>query len=134
MADTDRQDLHTLVDHIPAGEVPAARKILRALMDPVELSLLSAPVDDEPETEDERSAVERALAESCPGTSHEEVLRADGRTQGFARRRTAGATAHSSVAAMTAAISQPCISSALLPLPRSCIMGVRRAISQSTMA
>jgi hypothetical protein len=44
-------------------------------MDPVELSLLSAPVDDEPETEDERTAVERALAEPCPVTSHEEVLR-----------------------------------------------------------
>jgi hypothetical protein len=75
MADTNRQELHTLVDHIPAGDVPAARKILRALMDPVELSLLSASVDDEPETEDERTAVERALAEPGPGTSHEEVLR-----------------------------------------------------------
>ena len=75
MARMDRQDLHTLVDHIPAGDVPAARKILRALLDPVELSLLSAPVDEEPETEDERAAVERALAEPCPGTSHEEVLR-----------------------------------------------------------
>jgi hypothetical protein len=75
MTDTDRQDLHTLVDHIPAGDVPAARKILRALMDPVELSLLVALADDEPETEDERTAVERALAEPCPGTSHEEVLR-----------------------------------------------------------
>ena len=75
MADTDRQDLHALVDHIPAGDVPAARKILRALMDPVELSLLSAPVDGEPETEDERAAVERALAEPGPGTSHEQVLR-----------------------------------------------------------
>ena len=32
-------------------------------------------VDDEPETEDERTAVERALAEPGPGTSHEEVLR-----------------------------------------------------------
>ena len=75
MSDTDRQDLHMLVDHIPAGDVPAARKILRALMDPVELSLLSAAVDDEPETEDERAAVERALAEPGAGTSHEEVLR-----------------------------------------------------------
>ena len=75
MSDLDRQDLHTLVDHIPAGEVPAARKILRALMDPVELSLLSASVDDEPESEDERIAVERALAETGSGTSHEEVLR-----------------------------------------------------------
>jgi hypothetical protein len=44
-------------------------------MNPVELSLPGAPVDDEPETEDERTAVERALAESGPGTSHEEVLR-----------------------------------------------------------
>lgn len=75
MADTDRQDLHKLVDHIPVGEVPAARKILRALMDPVELSLLSAQLDDEPDTQDERNAVERALAEPRPGTSHEEVLR-----------------------------------------------------------
>jgi len=75
MSDADRQDLHILVDHIPAGDVPAARKILRSLMDPVELSLLSAAVDDEPETEDERVAVERALAESGAGTSHEEVLR-----------------------------------------------------------
>ena len=44
-------------------------------MDPVELSLLSAPIDDEPETEDERTAVERALAEPGAGTSHAEVLR-----------------------------------------------------------
>jgi hypothetical protein len=44
-------------------------------MDPVELSLLSAAVDDELETEDERAAVERALAEPGAGTSHEEVLR-----------------------------------------------------------
>jgi hypothetical protein len=26
----DRQELHALVDHIPAGDLPAARKILRA--------------------------------------------------------------------------------------------------------
>ena len=68
MSDTDRQDLHMLVDHIPAGDVPTARKILRALMDPVELSLLSAAADDEPETEDERAAVKRALAEPGAGT------------------------------------------------------------------
>jgi hypothetical protein len=75
MSDPDRPNLHMLVDDIPAGDVPAARKILRALMDPVKLSLLSAAVDDEPETEDERAAVERALAEPGAGTSHEEVLR-----------------------------------------------------------
>jgi hypothetical protein len=31
MADIDRRELHTLVDHIPESDVPAARKILRAL-------------------------------------------------------------------------------------------------------
>jgi hypothetical protein len=75
MADANRQELHTLVDHIPESDLPAARKILRALMDPVELTLLTAPLDDEPETEGERAAVERALAEPGPGTPHEEVLR-----------------------------------------------------------
>jgi hypothetical protein len=75
MADANRQELHTLVDHIAESDLPAARKILRALMDPVELSLLTAPLDDEPETEGERADVERALAEPGPGTPHEEVLR-----------------------------------------------------------
>ncbi len=73
--DPIRRELHALVDHIPASDVPTARKILRALMDPVELSLLTAPLDDEPETDEERAAVEKALAEAGPGTPHEEVLR-----------------------------------------------------------
>src|ERR1039458_4707306 len=32
MADIDRHELHTLVDQIPESDVPAARKVLRALM------------------------------------------------------------------------------------------------------
>ena len=79
MADTHldpiRAELHTLVDHIPEMDVPTARKILRALMDPVELSLLTAPLDDEPETEEERAAVEKARSEPRPGTPHQDVLR-----------------------------------------------------------
>ena len=75
MPNIDRQELHTLVDHIPAIDVPAARKILRALMDPVELALLSAAVHDQAETDDEDASVERALTESGRGTSHEDVLR-----------------------------------------------------------
>jgi len=54
MADIDRHELHTLVDHIPESDVPAARKILRALADSVELAILTAPLDDEPETEEEQ--------------------------------------------------------------------------------
>jgi hypothetical protein len=55
--------------------VASARKILRALIDPVSLALLNAPIDDKPETEEERAEVERALAEPGPGTPHEEMLR-----------------------------------------------------------
>jgi len=55
MSQIDRRELHTLVDHIPESDMPAARKVLRALADPVELAILAAPLDDEPETEEERA-------------------------------------------------------------------------------
>jgi hypothetical protein len=74
-SEADRQELHALVDHIPAGDLPAARKILRALADPVWQSILTAPLDDEPETEQERAEVEAARSEEGSGTSHEEVSR-----------------------------------------------------------
>ena len=70
-----REELHRILDHIPERDVPIVHKLLRSLVDPVELSLLNAPIDDESETEEERDAVERARREPGPGTSHEEVLR-----------------------------------------------------------
>jgi len=70
-----REELHKLIDHIPEADVAAARKILRSLVDPVELSLLMAPSDDEPETEEERQAVERALNDGRPDAPLDEVLR-----------------------------------------------------------
>ena len=72
---TSREELHKLVDHIPEGDVAAARKILRSLVDPVELSLLTAPLDDEPETEQEREEIEKALSDPRPDVPMEEVLR-----------------------------------------------------------
>ena len=75
MADIDRHELHTLVDHIPEGDVPAARKILRALADPVELAIRTAPLDDEPETEDERAAVASSLADTSPDIPLERLRR-----------------------------------------------------------
>ena len=75
MADIDRQELHTLVDHIPASDLPAARKMLRALADPVELAILNAAVDDEPETEEERAAVESSLSDPSPDIPFEQLRR-----------------------------------------------------------
>ena len=72
---TVREELHKLLDALPDSDVPATRKFLRSLLDPVELSLLAAPSDDEPETEEERAAVERALSDPRPEIPMEEVLR-----------------------------------------------------------
>jgi hypothetical protein len=46
-----------------------------SLADPVWQSILAAPLDDEPETEQERAEVEAARKETGAGTNHEEVLR-----------------------------------------------------------
>ena len=75
MADIDRQELHALVDQIPPSDLPAARKMLRALADPVELAILNAAVGDEPETEEERAAVESSLNDPSPDIPFEQLRR-----------------------------------------------------------
>jgi hypothetical protein len=74
-ADPIRREIHALVDCIPSSDLPAARKIVRSLVGPVELAIMKASPDDEPESEEERAAVEAARREAGPGTTHEEVLR-----------------------------------------------------------
>jgi hypothetical protein len=53
--------------------------------DPVTLSLLNAPPDDEPETAEERAAVERALSDPRPDIPLQEVLREFGLSRDVAR-------------------------------------------------
>ena len=72
---TIREELHSLLDQIPDSEVSAVRRFLRSLLDPVTLSLLNAPCDDEPETDEERAAVQAARREPGPGTPHDEVVK-----------------------------------------------------------
>lgn len=70
-----REELHRMLDHIPESDVATAYKFLQSLLNPVERSLLRAPIDDEPEPEEERKAVKLARREPGQGTPHEEVLR-----------------------------------------------------------
>jgi hypothetical protein len=52
-----RDSLHRLFDERPESELEAAARFLRSLRataDPVLRALLEAPLDDEPETEEER--------------------------------------------------------------------------------
>ncbi|MEP6714345.1 MAG: hypothetical protein ABJC09_02150 [Terriglobia bacterium] len=73
---TGREELHRLVEHLPENEVSTTRKLLRALVDPVELAILTADEDDEPESDREREAVRAALADPEPDVPFERLRRA----------------------------------------------------------
>ena len=67
----ERDKLHRLVDEIPDDETVAAELFMAYLKggrsDPLLLALATAPLDDEPETEEERLAVQEAKEEVARG-------------------------------------------------------------------
>ena len=67
------EELHLLVDHIPAGDRETVRAMLRGLLDPVDRAILSAQPDDEPDTEEERALVAASFADSEPDVPFELV-------------------------------------------------------------
>jgi hypothetical protein len=74
----DKQHAHELIDRLPPSQVPAAIDMLESLLDPVSRAIAEAPVDDEPEGEEERQAVAKSKAwfkqRGGQGIPHEEVL------------------------------------------------------------
>jgi len=82
-----RDTLHRLVDEIPESELAVAERFLnylRATADPVLRALLEAPLDDEPETDEERRAVHEAREELARGEVRTlEVLRILPRGQAY---------------------------------------------------
>lgn len=75
-----RTKLHDLIESLPSEDVPTALRVLEALnssSDPVPLALRDIPLDDEPETEEERAAVAEARREieEGKGIPHDEVMR-----------------------------------------------------------
>jgi hypothetical protein len=65
-----RDSLHRLIDELPESDLATAERFLhylRATTDPVLRALLEAPLDDEPETEEERQAVQEAREELARG-------------------------------------------------------------------
>ena len=58
-----KQRLHQLIDELPEEEIQAAERCLQSLCshrDPVLDAIRSAPVDDEPLTDEDREAIEEA--------------------------------------------------------------------------
>ncbi|MBI3979616.1 MAG: hypothetical protein HY331_15655 [Chloroflexi bacterium] len=76
---TTRDDLYRLIDELPEGDLEVAKRLLEDLTsgDPVLRALATASVDDEPETEEERLAVEEGKADLAAGrvVSLEDVKR-----------------------------------------------------------
>ena len=63
-----RADLHRLVDELPEASLEPAAVLLERAKDPVEARLEAAPWDDEPFTDEERRAVDEALADPRPAS------------------------------------------------------------------
>ena len=75
-----RDTIHRFIDELPESELPTAERFLHYLLataDPVLRALLEAPLDDEPQTNDERRAMHEA---------REELARGEVRTLEEARR------------------------------------------------
>lgn len=55
---TTRSELYKLIDELPDSALPVAEQRLAELNDPVLLSLLNAPEDDEPLTSEDLASIE----------------------------------------------------------------------------
>ncbi|HEY1219441.1 MAG: hypothetical protein ABSE35_00210 [Bryobacteraceae bacterium] len=71
-----RQNAHHLIDRLPEAQLAALVGLLETIVDPVATGLRNAPVDDEPETEEEKQAVARSKEwfRHNAGTPFEQVV------------------------------------------------------------
>ena len=80
----EKQHAHELIEQLPSHQLSAVVGLLEAILDPVSPKLAAAPIDDEPETEEERRAVERSKEwlrqRGGKGIPHEEILQEFGLT------------------------------------------------------
>jgi hypothetical protein len=74
-----RQRAHEAIDCIPEAKLSTAIGLLEKMLDPVTLALLNAPIDDEPETEEEKAEVAEAhewlKRNGGKGIPHDEAMR-----------------------------------------------------------
>ena len=74
-----RQHAHQLIDRLPETQLSALIGLLETIVDPVAAALRNAPIDNEPETEDEKQAVAEARdwlkRHGGKGVPHQEAMR-----------------------------------------------------------
>jgi hypothetical protein len=76
---SDREHAHELIDRLPETQISALVGLLETIVDPVGAALRNAPVDDEPESDDEKQSVAEARdwlkRNGGKGIPHEEAMR-----------------------------------------------------------
>ena len=71
-----REALHELIDRLPEGEIFAAQRLLEHLATSAPFrAAYSAPLDDEPETEEEEATVASSLADASPDIPFDQLRR-----------------------------------------------------------
>ena len=72
----EKQQAHELIERLPPAQLAAIVGLLQAMLDPVSRAIANAPLDDEPETDEERRTVAEAKQwlQRHPGIPFEEVL------------------------------------------------------------
>jgi hypothetical protein len=87
----EKQQAHELIDRLPPTQLSAVVGLLEAMLDPVSRAIANAPLDDEPESEQERQAVAESKTwferRGGQGISHEEVLADFGLTPNDFKKR-----------------------------------------------
>ena len=76
---SEREHAHELIDRLPEMQLSALVGLLETIVDPVAAALRNAPLDDEPETENEKQAVTEArdwlARRGGKGIPHDEAMR-----------------------------------------------------------
>jgi hypothetical protein len=82
-ATNPKQEAHELIDKMSAAQAAAAVGLFKAMLDPVEIALANAPIDDEPLTAEEIKALDdsREWLKHNDPIPHEQVLAELGITQ-----------------------------------------------------
>ena len=74
-----RQHAHQLIDRMPEAQLSGLVQFLETIVDPVATALRNAPLDDEPETDEEKAAVTEAKTwlqnNGGKGIPHAEAMR-----------------------------------------------------------
>lgn len=79
----EKQQAHELIDRLPPNQLSALIGLLETILDPVSRAIANAPVEDEPLTEDEKTALDEAREwlQHNKTIPHEQVLAELGITQ-----------------------------------------------------